>query len=107
MKPRRNGDSVSSDRKSTTGTISSGQTTTRDSFLQIKLVLFQEKEKFLAQFPEKRTTADELSVFYKEFLNANHGSHMAYNKELYKRSVGLLWPEFLVSVQRIARRFIK
>ncbi|OWA53507.1 putative APOPT family protein Y39B6A.34, mitochondrial [Hypsibius exemplaris] len=45
-----------------------------------------EKEAFLESLPEKRASADELSTFYKSFLNANHASHMAYNKELYRRN---------------------
>ena len=67
----------------------------------------QEKEAFIAQLPEKRANADELAVFYKSFLDRNHRSHMEYNKELYRRSVGLLWPELLVCLQRVARKFVK
>ncbi|PSN37769.1 hypothetical protein C0J52_13189 [Blattella germanica] len=40
--------------------------------------------------PNERTlTADEMSVFYKTFLDKNWNVHLKYNMEWYRRNVGL------------------
>ncbi|XP_055334858.1 cytochrome c oxidase assembly factor 8-like [Paramacrobiotus metropolitanus] len=64
----------------------------------------KEKEDYITRFPNRKLSADEMSVFYKDFLDRNRNLHRAYNMELYSRNFRLLWPELLVSVERLIRR---
>merc|ERR1712126_48983 len=38
--------------------------------------------------------SDNLSTFYKDFLDKNHDTYMSYGRELYKRNLKLLWTSF-------------
>ncbi|RUS89641.1 hypothetical protein EGW08_002562 [Elysia chlorotica] len=55
---------------------------------------------------KKTTPAEQMSVFYRKFLNENREEHLRYNKEWYKKNLSLLWPAFLVSLIRLRRRFM-
>lgn len=49
-------------------------------------------------------THEELALFYKRFLDANRSRHIAYNFEWYRRNLSLLWPSFVVQVERLILR---
>ncbi|VDD95977.1 unnamed protein product [Enterobius vermicularis] len=55
----------------------------------------------------EKPTANELSDFYKSFLNENYESLAAYNREWYSRNFKLLWLAAQVSVVRFRRMFFK
>lgn len=54
----------------------------REEFIQTSL-----KEKYGDSKGQKRLTADEMSKFYKSFLDEHLNIHKEYNKEWYKRNV--------------------
>ncbi|XP_013199447.1 COA8 family protein CG14806, mitochondrial [Amyelois transitella] len=67
---------------------------------------FQEREEYLKKnLPEgkQNLTADEMSVFYKSFLDKNWKTHIAYNKEWYKKNVKLLGLSLHVKLKRLFR----
>lgn len=67
---------------------------------------FQEREEYLKQnLPEgKQTlTADEMSVFYKSFLDKNWKAHITYNLQWYKKNVILLKLAFQVRLRRLLK----
>lgn len=43
-------------------------------------------------------TSDEMSIFYKKFLDENWLVHVKYNKEWYKKNLGLLLLSFRVQL---------
>jgi len=55
--------------------------------------------------PKKTTlSAEEMSVFYKTFLDDRYQQHVWYNREWYKKNIGLLWPALQVNIARVIRR---
>ncbi|XP_013140452.1 PREDICTED: APOPT family protein CG14806, mitochondrial [Papilio polytes] len=67
---------------------------------------FQEREEYLKQnLPEgKQTlTADEMSVFYKSFLDKNWKAHITYNLQWYKKNVILLKLAIQVRLRRLLK----
>ncbi|XP_068629682.1 COA8 family protein CBG23705, mitochondrial [Battus philenor] len=65
---------------------------------------FQEREEYLKKnLPEgkQNLTADEMSVFYKSFLDKNWKAHMTYNLEWYKKNVTLLLLSMQVKLRKI------
>ncbi|WKY10435.1 hypothetical protein Q1695_002641 [Nippostrongylus brasiliensis] len=79
------------------------------SFWEKHNTLFDTKK---AEFVEKRkkelgrieqVSANDLSRFYKEFLDSRHVSLMDYNKEWYRRNIALCWPALKVNVLRFFR----
>ncbi|KAJ2952476.1 hypothetical protein O0L34_g6787 [Tuta absoluta] len=67
---------------------------------------FQEREEYLKKnLPEDRQnlTADEMSVFYKAFLDRNWKTHINYNIEWYKKNVTLLGLAIQVKFRRLIR----
>jgi len=70
----------------------------------------KEKELFVKEMKEKKSlkkktlSAEEMSIFYRNFLNENRQSHLEYNREWYKKNLGLVWPAFKVSFIRLRRR---
>ncbi|XP_067681794.1 COA8 family protein CBG23705, mitochondrial-like [Haliotis asinina] len=54
--------------------------------------------------PPQTLSADEMSIFYKRFLNDNYKNHIWYNKEWYKKNISLLWPALQVSFSRFMTR---
>lgn len=51
----------------------------------------------------EHVSANELSEFYRDFLNDRHVAMMAYNKEWYRRNLQLIWPALKVNVVRFFR----
>ncbi|KAM3961842.1 cytochrome c oxidase assembly factor 8 [Aphomia sociella] len=67
---------------------------------------FQEREEYLKQhLPEgkQNLSADEMSVFYKAFLDKNWSSHINYNIEWYKKNFKLLGLAIQVKFRRMLR----
>ncbi|XP_064622773.1 COA8 family protein Y39B6A.34, mitochondrial-like [Lineus longissimus] len=76
---------------------------------------FEEKEAFvkaktdlLGQYDEddapRKLTPEEMSEFYRKFLNENAKKHGNYNREWYKKNFLLLWPAFKVFVSRTIKK---
>ncbi|CAG4906821.1 unnamed protein product [Colias eurytheme] len=67
---------------------------------------FKERENYLKNnLPEGKSslTADEMSVFYKAFLDKNWKTHINYNIEWYKKNITLLGLSIRVKLRRIFR----
>lgn len=61
----------------------------------------EEKENYVKSYNgAKPLSADEMSEFYKKFLDNNWKSHVRYNFEWYKRNFFMLYLAFRASVQR-------
>ncbi|EFP13388.1 hypothetical protein GCK72_021596 [Caenorhabditis remanei] len=61
----------------------------------------EKKQKALGRL--EHVSANELSEFYRDFLNDRHVAMMAYNKEWYRRNLQLIWPALKVNVIRFFR----
>ncbi|XP_045166060.2 COA8 family protein CBG23705, mitochondrial-like [Mercenaria mercenaria] len=72
--------------------------TQKEEFTQQRLA---EKQKLGVNEDSKSVSAEELSEFYKKFLDDNYKTHIKYNKEWYKKNVMLLWPAVKVNVIRM------
>lgn len=48
---------------------------------------------------------DEMSVFYKQFLDENHQMHVQYNFMWYRKNLELLIMAFRVELERFINRF--
>ncbi|ETN84756.1 hypothetical protein NECAME_06720 [Necator americanus] len=48
----------------------------------------------------EQVSANDLSTFYKEFLDSKHADLMAYNKEWYYRNIALCWPALRVNMNK-------
>lgn len=69
----------------------------------------QEKEKFieikLAQSGKPTSlNAEEMAVFYKQFLNQNHNKHVQYNWEWYRKNFYILWLSFHASMSKLFKK---
>ncbi|XP_063821454.1 COA8 family protein CG14806, mitochondrial [Ostrinia nubilalis] len=67
---------------------------------------FQEREEYLKNnLPEgkQNLTADEMSVFYKAFLDKNWKAHLSYNKEWYKKNITLLGLALQIKIRKLFR----
>jgi len=53
---------------------------------------------------KKSLSPEEMSVFYRQFLNENRAAHLQYNKEWYKKNISLLWPALQVTFIRLKRK---
>lgn len=72
--------------------------------LLINIQWFQEREEFLKNnlsVGKQNLSADEMSVFYKAFLDKNWKLHVQYNVEWYKRNVTLLGLAVRVKFNRL------
>lgn len=68
---------------------------------------FKEKEDFvetIKQTTGEKASIEELSQFYRKFLNDNRAAHLKYNREWYKKNISLLWPAVQVAVIKMIRR---
>nr|CAD7203284.1 unnamed protein product [Timema douglasi] len=56
--------------------------------------------------PNETTTvgADEMSVFYKAFLDKNWKIHLDYNMEWYRKNISLVFLAFRVNMFRVKQR---
>ncbi|CAP20486.1 Protein CBG23705 [Caenorhabditis briggsae] len=61
----------------------------------------EKKQKELGRL--EHVSANELSEFYRDFLNDRHVAMMVYNKEWYRRNLQLIWPALKVNVVRFFR----
>lgn len=85
-----------------------------DDFFMCKLFCFglQERKEFEKQIKsrpgrsEKPLTADEMSVFYKKFLDKYWKTHFWYNVEWYKNNITLLILAFRVEMNRFKNKLI-
>lgn len=73
------------------------------------MLICQEREAYIDKLltekysdqPNKSTlTSDEMSVFYKDFLNRQWSSHVTYSLEWQKRNAKILVLSFLVHCQK-------
>ena len=66
---------------------------------------FTEKSNFIAERQgDKELNADEMSEFYKKFLDKNWESHFYFNIMWYMKNFELLYLALLVNVQKGIRR---
>lgn len=71
------------------------------------LNVLQERKQFqetLKAQGKTSITADDMSVFYKEFLDKNWQIHLNYNIAWYKRNVKLLFLEIRVRISKLKFR---
>lgn len=73
----------------------------KEEFVKNKLKEKKEKDGLKA---DSKLSPEEMSEFYKEFLDKHYSMHIQYNKEWYKRNLSLLWPAFLAFKDRWKRR---
>ncbi|CAJ0591445.1 unnamed protein product [Cylicocyclus nassatus] len=73
-----------------------------NSLFDAKKAEFVEKKK-KELGPLERMSANDLSVFYKDFLDSEHRNLMEYNKEWYHRNLALCWPALRVNMVRFMR----
>jgi apoptogenic protein 1 len=67
-----------------------------------------QKKKALAGGDSKETlSADEMSVFYKQFLDKNWQVHVKYNAEWYRKNIGLMLQSFKIQVLKTLGRLSK
>ncbi|KAF9822393.1 hypothetical protein SFRURICE_017668 [Spodoptera frugiperda] len=67
---------------------------------------YQEREEYLKKnmpVDKQNLTADEMSVFYKAFLDKNWKLHLNYNKEWYKKNFTLLRLAIRVKLNKLFR----
>ncbi|XP_023228287.1 apoptogenic protein 1, mitochondrial-like isoform X1 [Centruroides sculpturatus] len=71
-------------------------------YLKLKDEFTKDKLKEVRQIEKDRQvlTASEMAIFYRKFLNDNHKKHMRYNREWYKKNVGLLWWAFRANLSK-------
>lgn len=50
------------------------------------------EQKIKLETGKPTVTAEELSVFYKDFLNKNYNNHLQYNRQWWRENFGLLLP---------------
>ncbi|XP_046450133.1 COA8 family protein Y39B6A.34, mitochondrial-like [Daphnia pulex] len=75
----------------------------------------QAKEEFVTSVLERRgkdatttgqpLTADDLSEFYRAFLDQNREKHLKYNVEWHMKNMGLLWPGIKANLSRFKKGF--
>ena len=71
----------------------------RETFIQNIL-----KTKYADQ-PDKNTlSADEMSEFYRDFMNNNWRNHLDYNKEWQKRNWKIIWLMLRVNLEKLLSR---
>lgn len=65
---------------------------------------FQQKKEFIertkAASGTENDVSDNLSVFYKEFLEKNHDVYIKYNNEWYRKNFGLIWKSAQASLTK-------
>ena len=65
---------------------------------------FKQKKEFIertkAASGTENDVSDNLSVFYKEFLENNHEVYMKYNNEWYRKNFGLIWKSVQASLTK-------
>lgn len=68
-------------------------------------LFFQERKEFQLALKDKSgkdsVTADEMSIFYKQFLDKNWKIHLAYNISWYKQNIRILILEIRVRLSKM------
>ncbi|XP_041352807.1 COA8 family protein CBG23705, mitochondrial-like [Gigantopelta aegis] len=86
-----------------------------DFWTQNNANFLKEKEEFIKEKtsgqsdrddkdPSKSLTPEEMSVFYREFLQKYYKKHLYYNMDWYKRNIQLLWPALQVAVYGVKKK---
>ncbi|XP_060070902.1 COA8 family protein CBG23705, mitochondrial-like [Ylistrum balloti] len=77
---------------------------------------YEMKEEFVRQRLEEKMkegsdsetlSAEEMSVFYKQFLDNNYKLHKTYNRDWYWRNFSLLWPALKLNMDKFKKRIMK
>ncbi|CAJ0586509.1 unnamed protein product, partial [Mesorhabditis spiculigera] len=55
----------------------------------------------------EQVSAEDLSKFYKQFLDSRHQALMDFNSEWYRRNLGLIWPALQVNMIRLKRLLLR
>ncbi|GLV34575.1 Gle1 RNA export mediator [Carabus blaptoides fortunei] len=71
-------------------------------FIQERKMYVQQH--LVANGEKQNLTADEMSGFYKEFLDKNWHNHVTYNFHWYKRNFAILFLSMVVNVERVFQR---
>ncbi|XP_046847277.1 COA8 family protein Y39B6A.34, mitochondrial-like [Xenia sp. Carnegie-2017] len=72
----------------------------------------QEKKEYLQRrkdhrkITEGKESADDLSIFYKNFLDRNFYVHFAYQREWYKKNAWLFWFGLLVGIEKLQNKLL-
>ncbi|CAB4011616.1 APOPT family CG14806, mitochondrial [Paramuricea clavata] len=67
---------------------------------------YLEKRECENTIKDGKERADELSLFYREFLDKNFSVHFKYQREWYKRNFLLVWHGLQVDVERLGKRLM-
>ncbi|CAD5231426.1 unnamed protein product [Bursaphelenchus xylophilus] len=70
------------------------------------------KSEFVAKKKETlgkltQVSAEEMSVFYRDFLNQRRSELANYNSEWYRRNFSLIWPALKVNLIRVRRLILR
>lgn len=70
--------------------------------------MLQERQEYInnnlkADEDRSTLTADEMSEFYKAFLDKNWKTHVQYNLEWYRRNFTMLFLSFRASIENVVR----
>ena len=77
--------------------------------------LFQERETYTQKIIKERypndasktsLNAEEMSEFYKDFLDRNWSAHFHYNIEWQKRNFTIVFLSVLVGIQNVTKKFL-
>ncbi|KXJ24694.1 APOPT family protein CBG23705, mitochondrial [Exaiptasia diaphana] len=72
-----------------------------DNFNKSKKKFLEERKN--TENESDKQFADDLSIFYKDFLDKNYSLHKKFLWEWYKKNFKLLWPSFTVLVERLTK----
>ncbi|GAB1609643.1 apoptogenic protein 1, mitochondrial-like isoform X2 [Argonauta hians] len=56
---------------------------------------------------KKNLSAEEMAVFYKQFLEENYHNNLRYHRDWYKQNICLLWPALKVAIQNLFKKQTK
>lgn len=80
----------------------------------INISHLQAKEQFITSVLKRRgkdsstsgqqLTANDLSEFYRAFLDENRGKHQNYNVEWHMKNLSLLWPGIKANISRFKKK---
>ena len=61
------------------------------------------KTKYPNEQDKTTLSADEMSIFYRDFMNKHWRSHLDYNKEWQRRNWTIIWLMFKVKLQSVSK----
>ena len=59
------------------------------------------RTKYPNELDKTTLSADEMSIFYRDFMNKHWRSHLDYNKDWQKRNWEIIWLMFRVKLQKL------